>query len=460
MKTRLGNDFVPSNNAGCRISVGKLEIFSFGNFNSRLSAACLALAYFGIGSAIAQTGEQADPDIIRQIEVVRAQQAQIAQLQHQTEASIRALEAKLGVKWPAPDSIPTTTVAANQSPAKAEDSKLKISGDFRLRAQGDYSDSDGASRTSSQLRARLGATYALNDRVTIGGRLVTGDGDDPNSSDVQLSNWDDDLQISLDLAYAQLNFGDLKLYGGKIPNPLTRTDLVWDGDVNPQGISAAYKLPLSDEGVLRATGLFFSVDDQAAGPDSTMAGIQLGFDAPGYRGFKYDLSGGYYRYRLGSLAGADAGDWRSNRRNPDGSLASGYELVDVVAGLSWQGANEKWPVRIVGDYVKNLRAIDNQDAGYGVDVSLGRASKPGDWRFAYDYSQTDVDAVLAAYSNDNISIATNYILHALTVDYTPLPNTTISAIWYHYKPNDPLYAGSNQPDDWLDRVRFFFLVNF
>ncbi|MGH8027122.1 MAG: putative porin [Pseudoxanthomonas sp.] len=427
-------------------------------------ALSLGLACCGIAPAFAQTAAPADAELLKRIAELRAQQAQIAQMQQQTEASIRALEARLGVTSPAPvpsANVASTAVAAIPAQdAKPQEPKWKVSGDLRLRAQGDYSDSDGTNRTSSQLRARIGATYALNDLVTIGGRVVTGDGDDPNSSDVQLSNWDDDLQISLDLAYAQFNFGDLKIYGGKIPNPFTRTDLVWDGDVNPQGISAVYKLPLSGGGAFRANGLFFSVDEQAAGPDSTMGGVQLGFDSPDHSGFKYDVSGGYYRYSLGSLAGADSGDWRTNRLNPDGTFASDYELVNVIAGFTWQSSKEKWPLRVMGDYVKNLGAIDDQDTGYGVDVSLGRASKPGDWRFTYGYSQTDVDAVLAAFSNDNIGIATNYNLHALTLDYTPMPKTMISAIWYHYKPNNPLYANTNQPDDWLDRFRVFFLMNF
>lgn len=95
-----------------------------------------------------------------------------------------------------------------------------------------------------------------------------------------------------------------------------------------------------------------------------------------------------------------------------------------------------------------------------MDLSIGRASKAGDWRFTYGYSQTDVDAVLSAFSQDNIGIATNYKLHAFTADYTPMPKTLVSAIWYHYKPNDPAYAGSNAANDWLDRLRLFFLVNF
>lgn len=424
---------------------------------------CMAIALGTLsGPAFAQSAAETEA-IKRELQSLRQQQAQIAQLQQQNDAAIAALEARMGVASPAPAApsvAATNTTAATASAAPSALDRLKVSGDFRLRSQHDRSDEDARDRTSGQVRARLGATFALNDLVTVGGRVVTGDNDDPNSSDVQLSNWDDDFTVSLDLAYAQLNFGDLKLYGGKFPQPFARTDLVWDGDVNPQGLGATYKHALGNGGALRANGLFFLVDERAGGSDSTMGGVQLGYDSPAFGGFKYDLSGAYYRYSLGSVAGADSGDWRTNRLNPDGTFLSDYELANLLVGATWQGANEKWPVRVVGDYVKNLGAVDNQDTGYGVDVSLGRASKPGDWRFTYGYSQTDVDAVLSAFSHDNIGIATNYKLHAFTVDYTPMPKTMVSAIWYHYKPNDPAYAGSNAPNDWLDRIRLFFLVNF
>lgn len=414
------------------------------------------------GSALAQSANESEA-VRQELQALRQQQAQISQLQQQNEAAIAALEARMGIETPAVATAPSTpappsTPTAPGAPAPTD--RLKVSGDFRLRGQYDRSDDDARDRTSGQVRARLGATYAVNERVSVGARLVTGDSDDPNSTDVQLSNWKDDLTISLDLAYAQLNFGDLKLYGGKFPQPFARTDLVWDGDVNPQGLGATYKHALGGGGAIRANGVFFVVDEQAGGVDSTMGGVQVGYDSPDLGGFKYDLSGAYYRYSLGSLAGADAGDWRTNRLNPDGTFLSDFELANLLVGATWQGPNEKWPLRVVGDYVKNLGAVDDQDTGYGIDVSLGRASKPGDWRFTYGYSQTDVDAVLSAFSHDNIGIATNYKLHALTVDYTPMPKTLISAIWYHYKPNDPAYAGSNAPNDWLDRVRLFFLVNF
>jgi len=430
---------------------------------------CMALCagFLAMGGAplMAQTLSQNERDeIIAQLRQLREQQAQIAQMQQQTEHSIRALESRLDVTSPPPAHTIAPAPASSGALASAWSDRLKVSGDVRVRMQGDYSDNDMPGRRTAQVRGRLGATFDVNERVSVGARMVTGSSNDPNSTDVQLSNWDDDFEISLDLAYVKLNFGDLNIYGGKIPQPFVRTDLVWDGDVNPQGVSAVYKKPLAGGGALRASALAFAIDTRAVGSDSYMGGVQLGFDSPDFGPFKFDVSAGYYDYSIGNMNTADVGDWRTNRLrdplNPSLGYLSGYRLVDVITGVSWQGQNAKWPLRIVGDYVKNLGAVDGEDTGFGVDVAFGRAKDAGDWRLTYGYSQTDVDAVMSAFSHDNLAIATNYKLHSLTVDYTWMPKTTFSAIWYHYKPNNPWYAGANQPDDWLDRFRVFLLVNF
>lgn len=405
--------------------------------------------------ALAQQTEASELAQLRQeLQALRAEQAERDRKIDALEAALQRVQAA-----PAPPSALAAAPAAPAPAAATIEPRFKVSGDLRLRAQGDYSDSDAPNRNSMQVRGRLGATYAVSDRITIGGRLATGDPDDPNSTDVQLSNFLDDLQVSLDMAYMQFNFGDLKLYGGKMPMPFTRTDLVWDGDVNPQGAGAVYKRALAGGGAFRANGLFFMVDE-AAGPDSTMLGGQFGFDSAAYGNWKYDLSAGYYHYDMGSIAGADAGDFRSNLLNPDGSYLSDYRLVDVIGGVTYGGFGEQWPLRIVGDYVRNLGAAVDGDTGYGMDLSLGKASAVGDWRVTYGYAATEVDAVLAAFSQDNIGIATNYRLHALTVDYVPTPKTMLTAYWYHYKPFSASYAGGNDPDDWLNRFRLAFLVNF
>jgi hypothetical protein len=335
-------------------------------------------------------------------------------------------------------------------------SRFAVHGDLRVRSQGDFADGS-RDRLSGQVRARLGATYTANDTVSIGARLATGDPDDPNSTDVQLSNFDDDLQVSLDQAYVRLNLGDLKVYGGKMPQPFARTDLVWDADVNPQGLGATYRHALAGGSALRANGLFFVIDESALGADSTMRGLQLGFDTRTFGNWKADASLAYYDYALGSVAGGDNGDFRSNLRNADGTYMSDFELGDVVIGATWAGAGDRWPLRVVGDYVRNFGAATRADTGYGIDFTVGRASKVRDWRMTYGYSLAETDAVLAAFSHDNIALGTNYRLHALTFDYVPFPNTMLSAYWYHYRPQD---SASPPGADWFDRVRLAFAVSF
>lgn len=424
----------------------------------RLKALSVALLSCGAGSAVAQAAVGADQaEIRRQIEALRADQARIAELQQRTDASLRALEARLQIPAPATQATqPPPAVAAAPDAAP----RLRVSGDLRVRAQEDFADNGKPNRHSNQVRARLGATYAASDLVTLGARLVTGNPDDPRSTDVQLSNFDRNFDASLDQAYIQLNLDNLKVNAGKIPQPFTRTELVWDGDVNPQGVSANYKLPLANGGAFRANGLVFVIDRQASGPDSNMLGAQLGYDTPAWGAWKYDFSAAYYKYNMGSMAGAKPLYWRSNLLRPDGRYLSDYRLADVVVGATYQGLAEKWPLRIVGDYVRNLGARTPEDTGYGVDLLLGRTSKAGDWRFGYGYAMAQTDAVLSAFSTDNIGIATNYRLHSLSLDYVPMANTMVSAVWYHYKPYNAMHAGANDPADWLNRFRLAFLVNF
>lgn len=424
----------------------------------RLTALSAALIAGGASSAFAQAPSNADQvEIRQQIEALRADQARIAELQQRTDASIRALESRLHIpSSTTPTAAPPPTFAAATDAAP----RLNISGDMRVRAQQDYPDNGKPNRHSDQVRGRLGATYAASDLVTIGARLVTGNPDDPRSTDAQLSGFDKDLDVSLDQAYVQLNLDNLKINAGKIPQPFTRTELVWDGDVNPQGVSANYKLPLANSGAFRANGMLFVIDRQGTGSDSSMLGGQLGYDSPTLGAWKYDFSAAYYKYNIGDMRGANPIYWRTNLLRPDGHYLSDFKLVDAIVGVTYQGFSDKWPLRFVGDYVRNTGARTSADTGYGADLLLGRTSKPGDWRFGYGYAMAQVDAVMSAFSHDNISIATNYRMHTFSMDYAPAKNTVISAVWYHYKPYNAIYAGNNSPSDWLNRVRLAFLVNF
>ena len=431
----------------------------------------LALLLTGIAPAYAQQeGDHAA--LLEQVAQLRAQQAQLARLQQDNEAALRALEARLGVTPAATlaESTPTANAAAAAAPVAAIStmpatgsdiaSRLKISGDLRVRSQFENSNPNSHNRTSGQVRGRLAAAFSVNEHISIGARLVTGNPDDPRSTDVQLSNWDDDLEVSLDQAYLKYASGAFEMHAGKIPQPFTRTELVWDGDVNPQGVSANWKHAFADGSTLRANGLFFVIDEQATAADSTMVGMQLGYDTPRLGNWRFDTSIAHYRYNIGSTVGATATDWRTNLLRPDGSYLSDFHLNDIIVGASYGGWGERWPLRVVGDYVHNTAARTDADTGYGLDVVLGRAQQPGDWRLSYGHAMAEVDAVLTAFSQDNIGFGSNYRMHAFGVDYMPWPKTTLSAVWYRYRPLSAQYAGSAAPSDWLNRFRLALMVSF
>ena len=401
-------------------------------------------------------GEDADS-----VQALRAELEQLKAAQAKGAAQIQGLEARIAA-LEAPLAQGAVAVAhTTPMPVTRYDettSRLTVTGDFRLRYEGNYGDDDTRDWERGVLRARLGATYLVNDWLTVGGRLATGDPDDPNSTDVTLSNFADDFDVSLDQAYAELKLDKAKIWGGKFALPFARTDLVWDGDVNPQGVGATYAIPVGG-GAVEMSGLYFLVDQSVAGADSSMLGGQLGLDFPVGENFRFELSGALYDYTLPGVAGADLGDFRSNLIGTDGRYVSDFDLADVIAAVSY-GGWKRWPVRLTGEYVKNRGARTTGDTGYSIELSAGQVHDKGDWRFGYGYSVAEVDAVLAAFSHDNTTIATNYRQHTLYLDYALSNTIVLDTTLYHYRPYDAEFSGINDPGDWLDRLRVNFQVAF
>jgi hypothetical protein len=391
-----------------------------------------------------------------------AQQQRIDQLE-----ALVAKQADLLQQVTSPVPAPSATPAVPASPqlataAPATDGAfrlpgLDVSGDMRVRQEWNFV--DGRDRSRTAVRARLRATYAVSDTFSVGTQIATGDPDDPNSTDVTLGNFVDDFAVSLDQAWIRYHSGGLTAFAGKFPQIFQRTDMLWDGDVSPQGVAAAYSAGLGGGAKLDARGIYFVVDEAAVARDSDMLGSQLALSSPIGSDFKAGLTGSYYHYRLGSVAGADAGDFRGNLLSA-GRYLSDFHLVEAIGTLGWAGPSERWPIAFTADYVRNLGAAVSGDTAFNLELAAGRTAKPGDFRVAYNFSEVEVDSVLAAFSHDNIDLSTNYRLHGLGLSYVPASNLQLDLLWYHYRPLDALYAGSLQPSDWLDRVRLAFMVSF
>jgi hypothetical protein len=156
-------------------------------------------------------------------------------------------------------------------------SELRLYGDIRLRYQYDDKDTqltneqggeaNVSQRSRWRFRLRLNADFKLGENVFGGVELQTNQASD--SANQSFENGFDDYNIYISRAYLGWNVTDwLTVVGGKMPNPFYTTELVWDSDINPTGLSesiAFHKLWGSQEEV--STG-GFSKDGKSVAPSA------------------------------------------------------------------------------------------------------------------------------------------------------------------------------------------------
>jgi hypothetical protein len=341
--------------------------------------------------------------------------------------------------------------------------RWSLFGDFRLRYEANLLAGDTPDRHRGVLRLRTGATFRINELLTAGARIVTGDPGDPRTADVTISDFLDDLELSFDRAYLEVKRDGGFATAGKFRNPFTVTELVWDADVNPTGAGGWVETTGVAGFTPRMTGMFMVVDEQTIGSDSTMWGVQARVARAAASGWSVDVAAAYWDYSIASLVHADdAGDRRGNATTADGSAyLSDFDLADVVVTLAFPGPSEALPGRLVVDYVRNLGAVDDEDEGLALEIYLGTPWVPHHFELLYAYGQCETDAVLGAFSHDNLPLATNYRSHTLRAAYGLLPETALSLTWYYF-------SRLHHPDDEIDpaldsfssRIRLDLMVRF
>jgi len=352
---------------------------------------------------------------------------------------------------------PSDNPASDQRPeenAEAHDSgRLDWTADFRLRYEANSRLGEAPGYDRGVIRGRAGADYAINDRIVVSARLVTGDPDNPRTADVEIGDFASDLDISLDRLFARYEHAGARVQGGKFPNPFRTTELVWDGDVNPQGLSGQYALAAGDSFHLQVAGLYFAIDDALSPTRSDMLGGQVGIDwIPGAH-WKVSLALAYYDYDIPKIEPGLPGGARGNAVATDGvTYLSDFNLVEQTVSATYLGFGDQWPLQVSADYVVNRGAAVPGDTGYELSVDAGHLDRPGAMKVRYAYSQAETDAVLGLFSNDNIPLPTNYRLHALSFDYALVERVYLGLTHYHFRQKD-VVDPSTSLGDWADRTR-------
>jgi hypothetical protein len=205
-------------------------------------------------------------------------------------------------RWGVPNALPEWT------------DRIAIEGDLRVRLQGDHYQSGnpapldflaaslsgvtravdlaaGSStglptantqdeRNRLRLRARLAFNAKVADSVSAGLRLATGSASDRVSTNQTLGNNLNRYTLLLDRAFIKLDPSEwLSVSAGRMPNPWFSTDLVWSENLNFDGVTAAFKRPLTPtaEWLPFATLGYFPIRESAPPRQSrSIVGAQIG----------------------------------------------------------------------------------------------------------------------------------------------------------------------------------------
>ncbi len=302
--------------------------------------------------------------------------------------------------------------------------KTQIKGDVRLRYE-DVNVENPTSRSNNQdrerVRARLGVYSEINPQVDAGIRVATGSGADARSTNQSLDNYFEKKSLWVDLAYLDWHptgVPNLHLIGGKMPQPwVSMGDVIWDSDINPEGVAATYKTDLGGVELFGSAG-HYMLKDNVDGD-----GVQFKHDLQLYAGqlgarfapadtVKLTLGGSVYGYD---------NDDSSAPLLVNGNTTNQFNLVEGFGQLDFTGL--AIPLSAYGQYVVNTEAEDTAWLA-GLKTKLGA--------FGIDYNYRDVqrNAVVSAFTDSDFANGfTGSRGHKIKVGYEIDKNFSVAAAY-------------------------------
>ncbi len=284
--------------------------------------------------------------------------------------------------------------------------KVKLKGDVRTRYE--YMDEDDStSRTRGRFRYRLGVIAQPLARWEVGAGLTSG-GDDQRSNNQSFDETFSTKDIRLNYAYMQHDFGNgLKAIAGKYPYAsylYVPTDVMWDTDINPEGMSLNYTGG-NGWGTWFANGGVWVLEEVGGSGDDPYMGYGQVGQMWGAGGWTGTLAAAVYGF--GDVN--EVADFtKSEGTNTDSNLSS-FNLNGEL-GHALGGGNAK----VIGEYIRNFDTDSQEDTAW----ALGAKYAIGKWGVKYLYADVDANAVPDFLpDSDRLDGLTDIYGHELEVTY-------------------------------------------
>jgi hypothetical protein len=307
--------------------------------------------------------------------------------------------------------------------AKPWTDRLRLSGDFRYRHESIMEESK-SDRHRHRLRARLGAKALVNDKLYVYLRLASGKGE-PVSTNQDLGSADGGKQIWIDRAYLNARpTKTLSVLAGKFAVPLENAEMIWDADLNLEGVAACWSSAAKHGGPFVCGGGYW-LTESATQPDQGLLAAQAG-----YR-FNQDqraatIAIGYADYQ--NLKNhAVVGGAFGNSVSVSGTGAvylNDYNLAQLDLSGSRTWTNSTLTANV--EYVVNTAASENHPARAAAlaGLTFKRKLAKFDWEAAYNYRRVARDAAPGQFTDsDFIGGGTNGAGHSVSGAISPMSNT-------------------------------------
>jgi hypothetical protein len=321
---------------------------------------------------------------------------------------------------------------------------MKLGGDLRLRFEQSMPSGTSQDRHRGRIRLRLGLDTKINDQLKAGIRIATGTGEQTSTNQTFTGGFQGKA-IYLDQAYLtympQFSFANISLTGGKMSNPFYATDLMWDGDVTPEGVAMQAELPLKGLGatLFSNIGTFFLYESSSSYDEPIIVAAQGGLKG---KLLGRDYKTGVTYYDFANLKGNTVATIFPGKQVNTNTLTGtaykyDFNIVDINAEYKPFEINllgKTLPVTVFGNYLMNVAdgIASDDDSGWTTGFKLGSAKKKGDWQFDYAYKVLQKDAMVGELvDSDFHGGGTNGRGNKFGLAYGLLDNTTLNLTYFN-----------------------------
>ena len=299
--------------------------------------------------------------------------------------------------------------------------RFQWKGDLRYRNETIDQQYISGTRNRDRIRVRAGFLAKVNDTVRVEIQMTTTEhtltaaNGDPRSPNQTLTDSNSRKALDLDTAYAEWAPNAMwKLTLGKMRYPWLRPgqSMLFDGDINPEGIAVSYTNPTP--GGLFASAFYTLLTERNAGAaaigqtslaDSNMLGAQVGWRSNPALPTKFMIGATYYAY--GAVKGynpfydgSSFGNTTTTstaicRKGIATCLANEFGIAELIGEFATVAGG--YPFTAYVDYMQNSKATSKFDTAYSAGFQYGRASTPRSWEFGVGYQKVEKDSQFAQY---------------------------------------------------------------